>query len=124
MLAPKLYELRSKGYAWREIAAWLTEHKVTISVPALQRYLRGVGPAAQKRAGGGRDRKPGSTANADRPRSSRADKEPTELAAASPAAEPTRTAASPSIAAEASARKVERSARTGTFIPRPDTEDL
>jgi integrase len=42
ILAPKLYELRSKGYRWRDVAAWLTENGLAVTVPALQRHLRGV----------------------------------------------------------------------------------
>jgi hypothetical protein len=41
ILAPKIHALRAKGYAWREVAAWLTEHGVAVTVPALQRHLRG-----------------------------------------------------------------------------------
>ena len=42
MLAPKLYEMRRKGYAWRDVAAWLSGHGMTMSAAALQRHLRGV----------------------------------------------------------------------------------
>jgi hypothetical protein len=49
ILAPKLDALRAKGYAWRDIAAWLTEHGVTVTAGALQRYLRDERNAAAKR---------------------------------------------------------------------------
>ncbi len=42
MLAPKLYEMRHKGYAWRDVAAWLSGHGLTMTAAALQRHLRGV----------------------------------------------------------------------------------
>jgi hypothetical protein len=42
MLAPKLYEMRRKGYAWRDVPAWLSGHGMTMSAAALQRHLRGV----------------------------------------------------------------------------------
>ncbi len=40
MLAPKLYEMRRKGYAWSDVAAWLSEHGLTMSAAALQRGTR------------------------------------------------------------------------------------
>jgi hypothetical protein len=42
MLAPKLYEMRHKGYTWRDVAAWLSGHGLTMTAAALQRHLRGV----------------------------------------------------------------------------------
>lgn len=42
MLAPKLYEMRRKGYAWRDVAAWLSGHGLTVTAAALQRHLRGI----------------------------------------------------------------------------------
>jgi hypothetical protein len=48
ILAPKIYELRSKGYGWRDVAAWLTENGLAVTVPALQRYLRAAKPPAAK----------------------------------------------------------------------------
>jgi hypothetical protein len=45
ILAPKLYGLRDKGYTWRTIAAWLTDHGLAVTVPALQRYLRSAQPS-------------------------------------------------------------------------------
>lgn len=58
ILAPKLHALRAKGYAWRDVAAWLTEHGVSVTTPALQRYLRTAKPAAptrdKRRAASGR----------------------------------------------------------------------
>ncbi len=49
ILAPKIYSLRAKGYAWREIAAWLTERGVSVTAPTLQRYLREEKRAAEQR---------------------------------------------------------------------------
>jgi hypothetical protein len=42
MLAPKLYEMRRKGYAWSDVAAWLSGHGLSMTATALQRHLRGV----------------------------------------------------------------------------------
>jgi hypothetical protein len=42
MLAPKLYEMRHKGYAWRDVAAWLSGNGLTMTAAALQRHLRGI----------------------------------------------------------------------------------
>lgn len=56
ILAPKLHALRAKGYAWRDIAAWLTEHGVSVSTPALQRYLRTAKPSLKREKGGGGSR--------------------------------------------------------------------
>jgi hypothetical protein len=49
ILAPKLYALRAKGYTWRDVAAWLTDHDVAVTPAALQRYLREGKIAAAKR---------------------------------------------------------------------------
>jgi hypothetical protein len=49
ILAPKLHALRGKGYAWREIAAWLTERGVVVTAVSLQRYLREEKLAATRR---------------------------------------------------------------------------
>jgi hypothetical protein len=46
MLAPKLYEMRRKGYAWRDVAAWLSGNGLTMTAAALQRHLRGVKDAS------------------------------------------------------------------------------
>ena len=46
MLAPKLYEMRRKGYAWSDVAAWLSGHGLTMTATALQRHLRGVKDAS------------------------------------------------------------------------------
>ncbi len=53
MLAPKLYQLRSKGYAWRQVAAWLTDHGIAVTASSLQRYLRAsrAGTRSQARRG-------------------------------------------------------------------------
>jgi len=62
MLGPKLHAMRAKGYAWRDVAAWLTEHGLAVTVPALQRYLRegktaqSGGTRARSRARSGRSR--------------------------------------------------------------------
>jgi hypothetical protein len=70
MLAPKLYEMRRKGYAWRDVAAWLSGNGLTMTAAALQRHLRGVKDASARGGSHGRSK-------ADAPRA---------LAASTPAA--------------------------------------
>ncbi|MGO9837430.1 MAG: hypothetical protein ACLP1X_24840 [Polyangiaceae bacterium] len=59
MLAPKLYEMRHKGYAWSDVAAWLSGHGMTMSAAALQRHLRSVKDATARGSGRGRGKGPG-----------------------------------------------------------------
>ena len=64
MLPPKLYEMRRKGYAWRDVAVWLSGNGLTMSAAALQRHLRyvkdpGVRGRPRGRAEGPGDGKPG-----------------------------------------------------------------
>jgi hypothetical protein len=59
MLAPKLYEMRRKGYAWRDVAAWLSGHGLTRTAAALQRHLRGVKDASVRRGPRARGKGPG-----------------------------------------------------------------
>jgi hypothetical protein len=59
MLAPKLYEMRRKGYAWSDVAAWLSEHGLTMSAAALQRHLRSVKDATARGSVRGRGKGPG-----------------------------------------------------------------
>jgi hypothetical protein len=58
MLAPKLYEMRRKGYAWRDVAAWLSGHGLTMTAAALQRHLRGIKGASVRGGPRGRSRGP------------------------------------------------------------------
>jgi hypothetical protein len=59
MLAPKLYEMRRKGYAWRDVAAWLTGNGLTMSSAALQRHLRDVKDASGRGGSRGRGKSAG-----------------------------------------------------------------
>jgi hypothetical protein len=59
MLAPKLHEMRRKGYAWRDVAAWLSGHGLTMTAAALQRHLRGVKDANARGGSRGRGKGPG-----------------------------------------------------------------
>jgi hypothetical protein len=59
MLAPKLYEMRRKGYAWSDVAAWLSERGLTMSAAALQRHLRSVKDTTARGGARGRGRGPG-----------------------------------------------------------------
>jgi hypothetical protein len=67
MLAPKLYEMRRKGYAWSDVAAWLSEHGLTMSAAALQRHLRSVKDATARGSVRGRGKGPGDV-NGNAPR--------------------------------------------------------
>jgi hypothetical protein len=58
MLAPKLYEMRRKGYVWRDVAAWLSGHGLTMTPAALQRHLRGIKDAGVRSGPHGRARSP------------------------------------------------------------------
>jgi hypothetical protein len=59
MLAPKLYEMRRKGYAWRDVAAWLSDHGLTMTAAALQRHMRGVKDASVRSGPRARGKGPG-----------------------------------------------------------------
>jgi hypothetical protein len=59
MLAPKLYEMRRKGYAWRDVAAWLSGHGLTLTAAALQRHLREVEASSARATPRGRGKGPG-----------------------------------------------------------------
>jgi hypothetical protein len=91
MLAPKLYEMRHKGYTWRDVAAWLSGNGLTVTAGALQRHLRGIKDASVR--GGPRGRAKGSSedgkAGASRTLAA------TTLAPAAPTAEPPRVSPPP-----------------------------
>jgi hypothetical protein len=123
ILAPKLYELRSKGYAWRDVAAWLTEHGLAVTVPALQRYLRGVKPPA---ATGDPGRLTGA-----RSKASRDGRTGSRISPAAFVERPVvsgrqmNTAASaPALSPQAKAPVPEQGKRRSEFVPRPDSEDI
>jgi hypothetical protein len=59
MLAPKLYEMRRKGYAWRDVAAWLSGNGLPMSAAALQRHLRDVKDTSVRGGSRGRGKGPG-----------------------------------------------------------------
>jgi hypothetical protein len=120
MLAPKLHAMRAKGYTWRDIAAWLTEHGVAVTPSALQRGLRSVKVTHRERASAPGKRSASvveSRTGAVPVRSS----SPTTTAA--PPAGLPRSANTAALApGEASARPVSQT-RAG-FTPRPDTKDI
>jgi hypothetical protein len=123
ILAPKLYELRGKGYAWRDVATWLTEHGLAVTVPALQRYLRGVKPPA----GSGQPGRPTGAHN----KGSRDGKTGSRI---SPAAfvevpvvsgrEMNTAASAAALGLQAKAPAPEQGKRRSEFVPRPDSEDI
>jgi hypothetical protein len=84
MLAPKLYEMRRKGYAWSDVAAWLSEHGLTMSAAALQRHLRSVKDAPARGSARGRGKGAGDV-HGNAPRALAAS---TSAAAADPTAPP------------------------------------
>ncbi len=119
ILAPKLYALRAKGYTWRDVAAWLTDHDVAVTPATLQRYLRegkiaaakrGKVDAKTRREGASRDGVPGTT-TVD---SKGAPSQPRPNGA-------TPSVQAPSAGAPAPARPAYA---PGKFIPRPDTENI
>jgi hypothetical protein len=119
ILAPKLYELRSKGYGWRDVAAWLTENGLAVTVPALQRYLRAAKLSAAKgESASARLRSRGSWEQKGGPRES-------PPASAIPPVSAQRGAPSPGQRApEAKAPSLEPERRRSEFVPRPDTKDI
>ncbi|MGO9834104.1 MAG: hypothetical protein ACLP1X_07815 [Polyangiaceae bacterium] len=116
MLAPKLYEMRRKGYAWRDVAAWLSGHGLTMTAAALQRHLRGVKDASVR--GGARARGKG-------PGDGKADASPA-LAASTPAAAaatapPPKVSPAPGLPpVEPKARDFESPKGASSFTVRPD----
>ncbi len=119
ILAPKLYELRSKGYGWRDVAAWLTENGLAVTVPALQRYLRAAKPPAAK----------GESASA-RPRSKASWEQkaaPRESPPASVNAPMLSQREAPSVGQrppETKALSLEPERRRSEFVQGPDTKDI
>ncbi len=119
VLAPKLHAMRSKGYTWSAIAAWLKENGLDVTSVALQGYLRRARLEAKKhRAAGGRNA--GSQKPADAPTS-----------ASPPATAPNSASTPHSATAGAGSEKppAERAAQPprvgyGRFVPREDTKDL
>lgn len=117
MLAPKIHALRAKGYAWREVAAWLTEHGIAVTVPALQRHLRGAKTIENNRDKAGAKSRRASSSSAVTHESAIAQPLPAsqrqEPKGASPAApSPTPTARTPARSTY------------GSFVPRPDTKNI
>jgi hypothetical protein len=120
MLAPKLYEMRRKGYAWRDVAAWLSGHGLTMTAAALQRHLRGVKDASVR--GGSRARSKG-------PGDGKADASPalaaSTLAPAAPSAPPPKV--SPPLGpppVEPKARDLEPPKGASSLTVRPDRRIL
>jgi hypothetical protein len=124
ILAPKLYELRAKGYAWRDVAAWLTEHGLAVTVPALQRYLRGVKPPATSgdlgRPRGARSKtsRDGKTGSRISPAAS------VNMPVVSPGREMNTAASVAALGPQAKAPAPEHGKRRSEFVPRPDSEDI
>jgi hypothetical protein len=126
LLAPKLYEMHARGYAWRDVAAWLTEHGSTVTVSSLQRRLRGAKrPAADRR--GGRAAGSSNRASRDGRTSSRA---PLLSLSDVPATStstgtgqrnvPVAGAPPRTVTARTQAQDTPRSG----FVPRPDTKEI
>jgi hypothetical protein len=122
ILAPKLYELRAKGYAWREVAAWLTEHGLAVTAPALQRYLRGVKPPATS---GNPSRSTGGRTKASRDERTASRISPPALVQVPVISGRQMNAASvAAIGPQAKAPAPEQGKRRSEFVPRPDSEDI
>jgi hypothetical protein len=128
MLAPKLYGLRQKGYSWRAVAEWLSEHGLIVTAPALQGYLRG----AQKAAGPNgktRQRKRGRSQATTAATGASRDGQTTEPITA--VVTPARIEQSASVVSAHAremtspiAQRSEQPARRSAFIPRPDSEKI
>ena len=119
VLAPKLHAMRSKGYTWSAISAWLKDNGLDVTSVALQGYLRRARLDAKKnRAAVGRKagaQKPADAAtSAPPPMTTPISANKTRNAPAGPGSEkqPTERAAQPSPV------------RYGTFVPREDTKDI
>ena len=120
MLAPKLYEMRRKGYAWRDVAAWLSGHGLTMTATALQRHLRGVKDASLG---------VGSRVRGKGPRNGKAGPSPA-LAASTPAVD-TPTAPPPKVSpplgpppVEPKARDLELPKGASSFAVGPDRKSI
>jgi hypothetical protein len=122
LLGPELYEMRAKGYAWSEIAAWLTERGLAVSPAALQRYLRDGGAEAR---GTGRPRSSSRTTMRATSRPHVPPSATTQGAApsGSTASGSEGVGAKPSTTSPAPRTQVAAPVRD-MFTPRPDTKDL
>lgn len=125
ILAPKLHELRGKGYTWREVAAWLTEHSVPVTVPALQRYLRSAKQAA---AHGDRGRATGARGGVVRGGTAASRESPAPPPAVHPPAVPPQGPSTAPVvkplAPEGTSRGAQPEPRRSAFAIRPDTKDI
>jgi hypothetical protein len=116
MLAPKLYEMRHKGYAWRDVAAWLSGHGLTMTTAALQRHLRGVKDESVR--GGTRGRAKGP---ADGKAGASSALSATTPAPDAPAAAPPKASPPPGpLPVEPNARDMEQPKGAAGFAVRPD----
>jgi hypothetical protein len=126
LLAPKLYGLRSKGYSWRDVAEWLTEHGLTVSAPALQGYLRGSQETDASHGKTKRSkRRPGSHPNREAATSRGQTGASPVVALSPPHAGQGTTTTKPNHAGSLPApRGPEQSQARSAFLPRPDTKDI
>ncbi len=128
LLAPKLYGLRKKGYSWRAVAEWLSEHELTVTAPALQGYLRGA-QKATGRIGKTRRRQPDRSQATNAATETSRDGQTTQPipAVVTPARVEQNASAVSANAREMTspvAQRLEQPARRSAFIPRPDSEKL
>ena len=126
MLAPKLYGMRSKGYSWRAVAEWLTEHGLTVSAPALQGYLRGSQETHASHGKSSRSKlRPRSQANREAAASRGQTIASPVVPMSPPNVEHSATTAKPSqVVSSPAARRPEQSQARSAFVPRPDTKDI
>jgi len=122
ILAPKLHALRAKGYAWRDVAAWLTEHGVSVTTPALQRYLRTAKPSLRREKGGAASRRSSASEEGGAPLQAATSPSTRVQAAVSPQPASRPATAPVQGTAESSARP-QPPTRSG-FVVRPDTKDI
>jgi hypothetical protein len=121
ILAPKLHALRAKGYAWRDVAAWLTEHGVLVTTPALQRYLRTAKPS-----GPGRDKRRAASSRSDASgvAGTATQVPPLPSTGVQAGLAPSQAPRSASTPVQGSTDLSSRPSTRSGFVVRPDTKDI
>jgi hypothetical protein len=121
-LAPKLHAMRSKGYSWSAVAAWLTEHGLAVSTAVLSGYMR---HAPDRNAGATtRHRKANRPHIADTAAVVSPPAPSADQRVAAPSPEQRGVSASKPAAKEPPARRGEHGARRSEFAVRPDSDDI
>lgn len=131
VLVPEIHEMQAKGYDWKAIASFLSDHGIAINVVTLKSYLRrvkaGGGRPAGKRRGGREPKQKAAlrpskgtgvaTPEADKNRAG-GKTEPTPA----PPPRPAKDAAAP--ASKAASAPAKDGAKPWSFVPEEDTDDI